>query len=299
MKILWLGWEDDYTPERMRHAAASLEVELSTLEISDISFVAADGTVGVYHHGLDLVKEYDALIARTFYPHISEALTVARLFSNAGKVVIDQSLTDEGFIVSKMHDYLLLASNGITVPRTWQVYSSTALVAQADRLGYPCVLKGVHGSHGTHVHLANNQQELLKRWTEYFPGELMLQEYIPAAEDFRLLVVGYQVLPLMVSRYPAPGDFRTNVAFSRSGAACRVSDYPGLEDIAKQAARVLRREFAGVDIRYQGDTPVVLEVNRRPVFEHFESVTGLDVAGQYLSYAASKILQTQFADVLA
>lgn len=288
-----LGWEDKYTPERMLHAAATLGVDLTTREIGDISFVAADGAIGAFDNGFDLVREYDALIARTFYPHISEALTVARLFREAGKTVIDESLTDEGFVVSKMHDYILLASNGIAVPRTWQFYTPDALVSQADKLGYPCVLKGVHGSHGTHVHLVNDTQELLDRWAGYPAGELMLQEYIPASEDFRLLVVGYQTLPVMVSRYPAPGDFRTNVAFSRSGASYRVSDFRGLDAVASHAARVLRREFAGVDIRYRGDTPVVLEVNRRPVFEHFESVTGLDVAGQYLSYVVRKVLQSQ------
>src|SRR5205085_11322534 len=96
--------------------------EVTAIEVFDVSFVAADGKVGVYHRNRNLTDDYDMLVARTFYPHISEALTVARLFHEAGKVVIDESLTDEGFVVSKMHDYLVLARNGIVVPRTWQVF---------------------------------------------------------------------------------------------------------------------------------------------------------------------------------
>ncbi len=291
MRILWLGWEDPYTPKRMLHAAASLGIELSTLEISDVSFKAAGGSIGVYQNSRNLVEEHDALIARTFYPHISEALTIARLFHDAGKVVVDESLTDEGFVVSKMHDYILLAAHGIEVPRTWQFHDAAALAGQADKLGYPCVLKGVHGSHGTHVHLVRNHEELMQRYAGYPAGELMLQEYLPADEDFRLLVVGYQALPLMVSRYPAPGDFRTNVAHSQSGSAYHISDFTGLAELASKAARILRREFAGVDIRYRHDKPVVLEVNRRPVFEHFEKVTGFDVAERFLSYVADKVIQ--------
>jgi RimK family alpha-L-glutamate ligase len=272
----------------MREAAQQRGLELDALEIFDISFIAADGVVGATHNGHDLTATYDVLVARTFYPYISEALTVARLFHAAGKVVIDQSLTDEGFVMSKMHDYLLLAQQNIPVPRTWQVYDPLRLELLAQALGYPCVLKGAHGSHGAHVYLVENAEQLRRRWLSYPAGELMLQEYLPADEDYRLLVIGYKAMPAMVSRQPSPGEFRTNVGFSTDTVAKHSESFALLAGIAEHAARVLRREFAGVDIRFNGSQPYVLEVNRRPIFENFEHVTGLDAAGRFIEYAHSR-----------
>jgi gamma-F420-2:alpha-L-glutamate ligase len=256
--------------------------------VLDLSFVATGEGAGVYHQGRNLVDEFDVLVARTFYPHISEALTVARLFHDVGKIVIDHSLTDEGYVISKMHDYLLLAQHGIPVPRTWQEFDPDRLAALADSLGYPCVLKGAHGSHGTHVHLVENPDALRKRFLNYPAGELMLQEYLPADEDYRLLVIGYQALPVLVSRRPAPGDFRTNVAHSGETVAHPVEAFHELVPLAEQSARILRREFAGVDIRFCGTRPVVLEVNRRPVFENFERASGFDVAGAFMEYVSQR-----------
>lgn len=284
LKILLLGWEDDYTPQRMQVAACQLGIELDTLEISDLTFISAGNDAGVYHCGKDVTQTYDVLIARTFYPYISEALTVAQLFHTAGKRVVDASLTDEGFVVSKMHDYLVLAQHGIRVPRTWQLSDTARMTQLAAELGYPCVLKGIHGSHGTHVYLVNNDEELAARISTYPRGELMLQEYLPAAEDYRLIVLGYHSLPMMVCRQPVPGDFRTNVGLGHSVDARLVADYDGLAAIVEKSARVLRREFAGVDVRFYNGEPVVLEVNRRPIFENYETVTGIDVAGAFLMY---------------
>jgi glutathione synthase/RimK-type ligase-like ATP-grasp enzyme len=297
LRILWLGWEDAYTPTRMSAAAQSLGVEIKTLDIVDVSFIAADSVNGVFYQGQDLVAAFDVLIARTFFPHISETLTVARLFREAGKTVIDQSLTDEGFVVSKMHDYLVLAQHGIAVPRTWQAYDPREVENQAEALGYPCVLKGMHGSHGDHVHLVHDAGELQRRLLNYPPGELLLQEYLPAAQDYRLLVIGYRALPMMVSRVPADGDFRTNVGLSHLARSHQVADYDGLGAMAEASARTLRREFAGIDIRYFKGKPLILEVNRRPSFENYEAITGMDVAGCFLKYVTHKIkmgMQTQY-----
>ena len=288
MKVLWLGWEDDYTPKRVIEAANKHGVDLAVIDINDLSFTVAEGTVGVFYKNKDIVHDYDVLVARTFFPYISETLTIARLFHNAGSTVIDSSLTDEGFVVSKMHDYLLLAGSNLPVPRTWQSSNTETLLSEASRLGYPCVLKGVHGSHGIHVHLVGSEAEARIKLAQYQPGELMLQEYLSASEDFRLMVVGYRTMPFLVSRQPIPGDFRTNVGLGISTAAHQISDYHGLAEIAQNAARVLRREFAGVDIRYSNGVPIILEVNRRPIFENYERVTGFDVAGEFMQYITEK-----------
>ncbi len=286
MKILWLGWEDAHTPARVRAAAEQFGLDVTIAQVADLRFVAdsASGRAGVMLGDLDVARCFDVLVARTFHPHISEALTVVALFHQAGKLVIDESLTDEGVTLSKMHDYLALAQAGVAVPRTWQMADLAAVETLAGALGYPFVLKGVHGSYGAHVYRIDSVDQLRAVWARYQPGDLMAQEYLPADGDFRVICIGYRALPALVERVPKPGDFRTNSRQGGQAVARALSAYPDLAPLAERAARALRREFAAVDLRYRGAEPVVLEVNRRPIFENFERVTGLDVAGAFLDY---------------
>ncbi len=303
-RVLWLDWNEGYVTLRMQQAANRLGIHFAAREINDLQFrITTDGNgllagmSGVFdgNSTIDLRQQYDVLVARTFFPRISEALTVARLFKEAGKVVIDQSLTNQGYVVSKMHDYLLLAEQGIPVPRSWQGCGWEEVQRQADALGYPCVLKAVHGSYGNHVHLAHNIEELRRKWQRYPIGDLILQEYLPAAEDFRIVVIGYQAIPVFVGRRPKPGDFRTN--FELGGVS---EHYDGRTNpqyakwlrLAERAAHGLGREFAGVDLRICDGQPVILEVNRRPSFQNFEQTTGYDVAGAFLTYARKRWEET-------
>lgn len=288
MRVLWLDWQDTYASKRMREEAEQAGIDLAVCEILEVSFVAAGSQIGVFNNNVNLAQAFDVLVVRNFHPYISEALTIARLFKEAGKKVIDQSLTEEGYAISKMHDYLLLAQAGLAVPLTYQTYRKEVVEELAEKLGYPCVLKGVHGSQGQHVHKINDRFQLRRILAHYPDGELALQEFLPAEEDYRVMTVGFQALPVFISRRPRPGDFRTNFALEGEGAPHPLSAFPALGELAEKAARALKREFSGVDMRLKKDAPVILEVNRRPDFDGFESVTKLNVAGAWLQYILSK-----------
>lgn len=289
MRVVWLGWEEIYTTRRVQEAAKAQDLELDAFSIHEISFNIEGGKANAFGADRNLLEEYDGLVARTFYPYISETLTLARLFHDAGKVVIDQSLTDEGYAVSKMHDHLVLAEHGIPSPRTWQLFNPRQVQEVAEQLTYPCLLKGVHGARGNHVYLVENTEQLHHRMWHYPYGELLLQEYLPADEDYRIMVIGYQALPVMVSRKPPKGDFRTNYALGGRFVRQELSQFPAFQDLAEKAARALRREFTAIDIRLKGDQPLILEVNRQPDFEGFERATHFDVASEVVRYIRQRV----------
>jgi RimK family alpha-L-glutamate ligase len=289
MRVVWLGWEEIYTTRRVQVAAKEQGLDLVVCNIHDISFDIEEGKANVCGRGENLLETCDGLVVRTFYPHISEALTIARLFHDAGKVVIDESLTNEGYAVSKMHDHLVMAGHGVACPRTWQLFNPRQVEALAEQLTYPCLLKGVHGARGEHTYLIHDAEQLHRRLWHYPYGELMLQEYLPADEDYRVMVVGYRALPVMVSRKPPKGDFRTNYALGGHFIRHNLADFPAFRTLAEQAARALRREFTAVDIRMKGDQPVILEVNRQPDFEGFERATHFDVASEVVRYIRERI----------
>jgi RimK family alpha-L-glutamate ligase len=289
MKVVWLGWEEIYTTRRVLDAAREQGLEMDVYNIHDISFDIEGSRANAFGMGKNLLENYDGLVVRTFYPYISEALTLARLFHDAGKVVIDESLTDEGYAISKMHDHLVLAEHGIACPRTWQLFNPRQVEALAEQLTYPCLLKGVHGARGKHVYLIQNTEQLHRRLWHYPYGELLLQEYLPAEEDYRVMVVGYQALPVMVSRVPCKGDFRTNYSLGGCFDRHEMSEFPTFQSLAESAARALRREFTAVDIRLKGDQPMVLEVNRQPDFKGFERASRFDVAGEVVKYIRQRV----------
>lgn len=289
MRIVWLGWEEVYTTRRVQQAALQQGLDLLVCNIHDISFDIEGQRANLRAFGEQLLETCDGLVVRTFYPYISEALTVARLFRDAGKVVIDQSLTDEGYAVSKMHDTLVLTKHGLPCPRTWQLFNPRQVEAIAEQLHYPCVLKGVHGARGEHTYLVHSTEQLHRRLWHYTYGELMLQEYLPAEEDYRVLVIGYRALPVMVSRRPPNGDFRTNHSLGGTFIARPLEEFPGFGTLAEQAARALRREITAVDIRMKGEQPMILEVNRQPDFEGFERATRFDVASEVVRYIGERV----------
>jgi glutathione synthase/RimK-type ligase-like ATP-grasp enzyme len=137
--------------------------------------------------------------------------------------------------------------------------------------------------------LIENSDQLLRRMWHYPCGELMVQEYLPAVEDFRVMVIGYHALPVMISRKPPRGDFRTNYSVGGRFTGHNLEQYPGFKELGEAAAHALQREFTGVDIRMRGDEPVVLEVNRQPDFEGFERATKYDVASQVVRYIQERL----------
>jgi RimK family alpha-L-glutamate ligase len=188
-----------------------------------------------------------------------------------------------------MHDHLVMAEAGIPTPRTWQFFNPRQVEALAEELTYPCLLKGVHGARGNHVYLVNDAEQLQRRLWHYPYGELLLQEYLPAAEDYRVMVVGYRALPVMVSRKPPKGDFRTNYALGGHFERQALADYPVFQNLAEKAARALRREITAIDLRLKGAQPMVLEINRQPDFEGFERATKYDVASEVVGYLRERV----------
>lgn len=289
LKILWFDTSSThYEALRGVEAGSKLGVQVDAVESYDVQFAADGAQVGVFYKGKNLVQEYDAVIVRGFVPFVSETITLARLFADAGKLVIDEALTTQGYAMSKMHDYVMMAAHGAAVPRTQQFCDTQDLMNAADGFGYPCILKGSYGSRGRHVHKVNSREELRKKLMTYMPGEAMVQEYLDAPVDYRLVVIDYKALPVYVSRQPRPGDFRTNFEHNEIVTAHPLDEAPELRELAEKAARALGREFSGVDIRRRGNVPLVLEANRRPGFKDFERVTGYDVAGTFIGYVIEK-----------
>ncbi|HEY5850530.1 MAG TPA: 30S ribosomal protein S6--L-glutamate ligase [Lysobacter sp.] len=119
-------------------------------------------------------------------------------------------------------------------------------------------------------------------------ANFLVQEFIEEARgaDVRCFVVGGRVVAAMKRQAPK-GDFRSNL--HRGGSAKGVRASAAEQDVAIRAARVLGLGVAGVDLIRSARGPLVLEVNSSPGLEGIEDASGVDVAGEIITYVADRL----------
>ncbi len=163
-------------------------------------------------------------------------------------------------------------------------YPTADFVAAAGQsLGWPLVIKEGCGSFGQQVYLAHNTEEaqaILKRCAG---APLLMQRFIAesAGRDVRIYVVGDQVVGAM-ERYNAAGDFRANV--TTGGQARRHLPTKAEEALALAACHALQLDFAGVDLLFGQDSPLLCEVNSNAHFKALSELCGCNPADAIIAH---------------
>lgn len=159
--------------------------------------------------------------------------------------------------------------------------------------GYPVVVKAPRGMRGEGVALARNPRELLAACEQVGGARMrpLLQAFVGdgTGEDVRVMVAGQRVLGA-IRRTAIEGDFRAN---AHQGA--RATPEPVTDDLATlalEATDAVRLDIAGVDLIFDRDRWVVIEVNSSPGFDAFESATGLNVAAAIVGVALGRARST-------
>ena len=119
---------------------------------------------------------------------------------------------------------------------------------------------------------------------------MIVQEYMATkpGEDLRVFVVGGKVIGAM--RRTAPeGDFRANITGGGTGSNYEVT--PEIEYLARETARVLELNIAGVDLLFSETGFVVCEANSNPGFSGFEKYCQVDVADHITEYIRFRLNQ--------
>jgi [lysine-biosynthesis-protein LysW]---L-2-aminoadipate ligase len=192
----------------------------------------------------------------------------------------------------KWRTALALREAGLPAPRTVLALSPEAVSLAAEELGYPVVLKPLHGSWGRRVVLLRDAEEAgaVLEYCAALPAPqarvLCVQEPIDKpGRDVRVIVVGGEPLG---ATYRLARDWRTNVALGAESRPCRLdADVAGL---AVAAAGATGAEIAGVDLlEGRGGELYVLEVNAGVEFRGFVSACDVDVAGAIVDYVTARV----------
>jgi len=224
--------------------------------------------VAYFHQGRLTPRNLEAAVATALVQRGARALNQpsAKLLAN-----------------DKILSLMALSARGLPVPPTL-VSLAPGATANSDTT-LPAVLKVPEGLQGAGVMRVDSAVSL-KTVTEAFHAQgipLVIQPDVaqPGSRQLRVLVLGDRALAAYAAT-PAPWDFRANIHAGATPTPVPVT--AEMELIAVQAARALDLELAGVDLIWNPDGPLILEVNPAPGFEVATNLCGVDVAAAIVDY---------------
>ena len=205
-----------------------------------------------------------------------------RLFNNKKAVLLCDN---------KILMYQALKENNIKIPRTFIApktfeglnYSNRSFLKEViDEIGFPMVVKEAYGSFGEQVYLANDEASLNKIIDSIGYKDFLLQEYIASSKgkDVRINVVGDKAIVSMLREND--NDFRSNISSGGHGSIYQPSKE--FIDLALKATKALGLDFAGVDVMFDKDGPILCEVNSNPQFASTLKATGINLADYIADY---------------
>ena len=177
----------------------------------------------------------------------------------------------------------------VIAPKTFEGVGYTTLdfVENATRvLGLPMIIKESYGSFGAQVYLAKTLNEAKATVAKIAHREFIMQEFILESEgrDVRVNVVGGRVVSAM-ERYNE-NDFRSNI--TNGGSMRKIALSKEMEKAAIRACDAIGLDFAGVDILFGKNGPIVCEVNSNPHFKSSLECTGVDMSEEIMSYVTEQ-----------
>ena len=192
---------------------------------------------------------------------------------------------------NKILMYQALAKAGIRIPKTFVApktfeglnYSNRSFLKEtANEIGYPMVIKEAYGSFGEQVYLANNEAEANKIIDNIGYKDFLLQEYIASSKgkDIRINIVDNKAIVSMLRENK--NDFRSNISNGGTGSLYQPDEE--YIQLAIKASKALGLDFAGVDVMFGENGPIICEVNSNPQFASTLKATGVNLADYIVDY---------------
>lgn len=271
--------EGVHQAERMKEEFDKLGVKVS---------IVSDGYLRYFLDGEDIKTEFNDI---DFAVYFDKDKYLSRALENAGIRVFNKSTAIKD-CDDKGETYLALVKSGVKMPKTifaplcykseFKTDESANMLIGA-KLGFPLIVKESFGSMGKGIHVANDQDELNALIEKVKTRPHLYQEYLAKKKgtDVRLIVVGGKVIASM--ERSNPNDFRSNLA--TGGKGTKINPSKAFIETAEKCAKTLGLDYCGVDLLYgNDDEPVVCEVNSNAFFTGIESVTKVNVAGEYAKH---------------
>ena len=234
--------------------------------------------------GSDNLPGYDAILVRCI-SH-SRAYYVTRILDAQGVPVVNSH-----HVIATCGDKLLttaaLIEAGVPTPRTLIAFTLETALTAIEEMGYPVVIKPVHGSWGRLLAKVNDREaaEAILEHKHTLGGvnhsTFYIQEYIAKPQrDIRTLVVGDEVVYAI---YRRSSHWITNTARGGEALSCPIT--PPIAELSLAAARAVGGGIVAVDLLETPDGRLLVnEVNHTPEFHGAMQATSVDIPGRIADY---------------
>ncbi|MCA9048933.1 MAG: RimK family alpha-L-glutamate ligase [Planctomycetaceae bacterium] len=234
------------------------------------------------------VAGLDAVIVRTMPPGSLEQVVTRMDFlaaaAESGVTIVNPPKAIECAVDKYLTTYRL-SRHGIPVPETIVCETADAAMEAFENLGGDIVVKPIFGAEGRGILRVSHPEMAVRtfRTLERLNAVLYLQKFIQTPDgDVRILLLDGKLVAAM-RRFPAPGDFRANVA--QHGRAEPWSPTDQELALALQSADITGCVFAGIDLMYNEDGhPLVLEVNAVPGWKALQKTCSIDVPDRLIRW---------------
>jgi gamma-F420-2:alpha-L-glutamate ligase len=198
--------------------------------------------------------------------------------------------------ISRVSDKLLtsqlLVKENLPIPKTILVNGDVDVELIEKEVGFPCVVKATSGSKGKTVHLCQTKKDFTSLMSLLssisLKKTMIIQEFVDAqpGTDLRVWVIGGKTVVAM-KRTGAEGDFRANISQGGTAELFEITDE--VDYLARETARVLGLQIAGVDLLFDKDGYKICEANSSPGFEGMDKYCGQDMAQRIVDFIKLKI----------
>jgi RimK family alpha-L-glutamate ligase len=197
--------------------------------------------------------------------------------------------------------YQTLANHGLPIPETiiapkvykgFEIRDNQYYQYVINRLGFPMIIKEVHGSFGMRVYLIQDETEFYDKIKELSGVSFLFQKYIRTSHgrDLRINVVGDQAVASMYRH--SETDFRANV--SNGGRMERYKPTAAQIELAIKCTQIMGTYFTGIDILFgEDEQPIICEVNSNAHLRNIYDCTGVWVADYMIDFIIEHLKETK------
>ena len=272
------------TYERMREPLADRGIEAEYVETTERSVPLSAGSTPFDPEGFDVGFVYPPRLAEG---GVADALLDVPWVNGREEILRSRH---------KGETLARLSTAGVPVPRTVVVSNPAdqeTLREAFEMLDPPVVVKPNSTTRGTGVTKVTDLDsflgicdylDLVHDYRATADRSFLVQEFVPDARDFRVMVVDGEVVGAVERRLPVEareaGQWKHNV--HRGAEATGVDLSSDLREVAEDAARALDIPWLGVDLLVTDNRVVVNETNARPTIDSatkYENGFWDDVAG--------------------
>ena len=224
-------------------------------------------------------KYYDCLLIRQAEKNLPLVEKIAKRFFDSKKTVVDEKLAKK-IDRNKFQNYKLISAKHLYIPKTEMFLKKNIPKIKSFNSEY-VVLKPLRGKRGQGIKKVK-KENLLQEFSGLKGKKYLAQEFIEIEHEYRVYVTGDKVIGGMEK---LSDSWLHNIYQGAKPKKTRINSK--IKNACIIAAKAVQTEIAGIDVGLTKKGLFIIEINRSPGFEGFESL-GYNFAEQIIKYAETK-----------